>query len=576
MNETLLRKISELPETPGVYIFKGASGEILYVGKAKKLRRRVLSYFRESAWAKNEKLRQIAGRAVDLNFITVTSEREALLLEANIIFKEKPAYNVLLKDSRVYPYIFISDHTYPYIAITRNRTLPGTYYGPYTSAGLVRKLLELMERIFKIRACTFDLEKVKKPCFLYHLKMCSAPCVDKISVREYNQQLLSLKEFLEGDTLRVREALIERMNLLSETLQFEKAAEIRDILTSMDKLYAFQGVEVSYDLKADILVVTSGLATLLQVRGGMLLGKLVFDFPDGTPTDFISQFYYAKSNRIPKSLIVSGLRKSDLNQFKKEFQYIGEPRDEQEKRLLRIAYQNIDEELKIRLNATRSLKQAQQILGLKKYPARIEGIDISHTQGLYTVASVVVFDNGKPNKQEYRRYRISEIREPNDFQAIETVVRRRYSKYPVPDLLLVDGGEPQLRAIEKAFSALGIDDYETVGLAKEFNELVFPDKRERVKLPPDHPVLRIIISIDNEAHRFAVNYHRVLREKRYQSSKIDEIDGIGPKRKRDLLKTFGGLKGVAEASSEELYSVLKNKKAVEALLQWLKEREGGD
>ena len=574
MNEQILNKASQLPEEPGVYIFKDEKNAIIYVGKAKKLKRRVLSYFRESTWSQNEKARRIAEESEDLDFIMVTSEREALLLEANLIFSKKPKYNVFLKDSRTYPYIYISAEEYPYIAITRTKELEGTYFGPYTSAGLVRKLLEFLQKAFKIRTCTYDLGRIKRPCFLYHLKMCSAPCVEKVSPEEYQEQLSALTEFLEGDTIKVREALLKRMTVLSEALQFERAAEIRDILSSMDDLYAFQGVEAPLDLKADILAVSAGLAALLQVRGGMLLGKLVFDFPDGTPMDFTTQFYYAKKNRIPKSLIVTGLKKKDVRQFRRDFDYIGDPRDEQEERLLSIAFKNIDEELKIRLNAAHSLRQAQQILGLKRFPSRIEGIDISHTQGLYTVASVVVFDNGKPNKSEYRRYRISELEEPNDFEAMATVVKRRYTKYPLPDLLLIDGGEPQLRAVEKAFAEIGIEEYEIVGLAKEFNELVFLDNRDRVRLKEEHPVLRMIISIDNEAHRFAINYHRVLRERRFLTSKIDDIPGIGPKRKKALLKAFGSIKGISKASEDDLRSVLKNSKAVEAVTRWASEKSG--
>jgi len=574
MNEKILNKASQLPEEPGVYIFKDQKGVVVYVGKAKKLKRRVLSYFRESTWAKNEKAKRIAEEAEDLDFIMVTSEREALLLEANLIFNGKPKYNVFLKDSRTYPYIYISADQYPYLGITRTKELEGSYFGPYTSAGLVRKLLEFLQKVFRIRTCSYDLSRVKRPCFLYHLKMCSAPCVEKVTPEEYREQLSALTEFLEGDTLKVREALLKRMTVLSEAMQFERAAEIRDILSTMDDLYAFQGVEAPLDLKADILAVSTGLAALLQVRGGMLLGKLVFDFPDGTPVDFITQFYYAKGNRIPKALIVTGLKKKDIRQFKRDFHYIGDPRNEQEERLLSIAFKNIDEEQKIRLNAAHSLRQAQQILGLKRFPSRIEGIDISHTQGLYTVASVVVFDNGKPNKSEYRRYRISELEEPNDFEAMATVIKRRYTKHPLPDLLLIDGGEPQLRAVEKAFAEIGMDEYEVVGLAKEFNELVFLDSRERVKLKEEHPVLRMIISIDNEAHRFAVNYHRVLRERRFQTSKIDDIPGIGPKRKKALLRAFGSVKGIAEASEADLYGVLKNSKAVDAVVQWANEKSG--
>ncbi|MBN2253769.1 MAG: GIY-YIG nuclease family protein, partial [Kosmotogaceae bacterium] len=333
MNEKILNKASQLPEEPGVYIFKDQKGVAVYVGKAKKLKRRVLSYFRESTWAKNEKAKRIAEEAEDLDFIMVTSEREALLLEANLIFNGKPKYNVFLKDSRTYPYIYISSDPYPYLGITRTKELEGAYFGPYTSAGLVRKLLEFLQKVFRIRTCSYDLSRVKRPCFLYHLKMCSAPCVEKVTPEEYREQLSALTDFLEGDTLKVREALLKRMTVLSEAMQFERAAEIRDILSSMDDLYAFQGVEASLDLKADILAVSTGLAALLQVRGGMLLGKLVFDFPDGTPVDFITQFYYAKGNRIPKALIVTGLKKKDIKQFKRDFHYIGDPRDEQEERL---------------------------------------------------------------------------------------------------------------------------------------------------------------------------------------------------------------------------------------------------
>lgn len=565
---------NSLPEKPGVYIFKNTGGEIIYVGKAKRLKRRVQSYFRESNWKKNEKVKKIASDAVSLDFIVVTTEKEALILEANLIFKHKPRYNVLLKDSRHYPYIYISDDEFPYVSTMRTREKAGSYYGPYTSFGLVRRLLELLQRIYKVRNCTYDLSKKRRPCFAYHLKMCSAPCAGKANPEEYAEQVRSLKEFLDGDTQKVRMALEGRMLSLADALQFEKASEIRDVISSMDKLYAIQGVDVSEDVSGDILALSSGLAVLLKVRGGMLLGKLIFDFSEGSPMEFVTQFYYGGGHRFPDFLIVEGLKKSELRQLKGETSYIGEPRDEQEQRLLEIANENIAEELKVRLSSLQSLKQAKELLGLKKLPNRIEGMDISHTQGLYTVASLVVFVNGRPQKSDYRRYRIQEIDQPNDFESLATVVKRRYSKHEIPDLLFIDGGEPQLRAVKNALSSLEIDNLDFIGIAKENEEIVFPDARGKIKLDSTHPVQRLITAVRDESHRFAVSYHRTLRDKRMTSSNIDNISGIGPKRKRELLKAFGGIGGIKKATEKELADVLKNRGAVESVLKWIKENGG--
>ena len=318
MTNELLTLVNSLPEKPGVYIFKNDGGEIIYVGKAKRLKRRVQSYFRESNWAKNEKVQRIAMAATTMDFIVVTTEKEALILEANLIYDHKPKYNILLKDSRYYPYIYVSDDEFPHVVMTRTREKAGAYYGPYTSAGLVRRLLELLQRIYKVRNCTYDLSRKRKPCFAYHLKMCSAPCAGRVTAEEYAEQLRSLKEFLDGDSRKVRLALEERLYNLGGTLQFEKATEIRDVIASMDKLYAIQGVDVSEDVSGDILALSSGLAVLLKVRGGMLMGKLIFDFKEGTPIDFITQFYYGGGHAFPDFVIVEGLRKADAQQLEDE------------------------------------------------------------------------------------------------------------------------------------------------------------------------------------------------------------------------------------------------------------------
>jgi len=572
VERTILNKIISLPETCGVYIFKNKEGKIIYIGKAVKLRRRVQSYFRESSW-KNEKVRKIAEEAFDIEFILVPSEREALLLESNLIYKHKPRYNILLKESRFYPYIYLSNDEFPYVELRRDRKAPGTYFGPYTSTKLVRSMLELLQRIFKVRSCNLPLNRIKKACFLHHLKMCSAPCIGKITKDEYQKSLDGLIEFLEGNTLKVRLSLEDRMYKLADNLQFEQAKEIRDVLNSMDRLYSKQAVDVPQDLSVDVIALSSGILILLEIRGGMLLGKLVYDFPEGKVSDFIGQFYLTKEKNRPKNLIVAGLRKSEASQLKAEFEYIGKPRNEFESRLMKIAFQNIEQELNMRIGATEALKQAKNLLGLKKIPRLIEGIDISHTQGLMTVASLVVFSSGKPDKSKYRRYRIRNLETPNDFEALATVIKRRYSKHPLPDLLFIDGGLPQLEAVSKALDELH-QKGEIIGLAKKEEEIVFPDKRGKLKLPLDHPVMKLLTSIRDETHRFAVNYHRYLRERRYLGSEIDKIPGIGPKRKKLLIQHFKSVSKIKKASERELLEVIKNKKIVEEILKWAKENGG--
>ncbi|AKI98084.1 excinuclease ABC subunit UvrC [Kosmotoga pacifica] len=572
MKNALLAKIRSLPETSGVYIFKNKKNEIIYIGKAIKLKRRVQSYFRESSW-RDEKTKKIAEEASDLEFIVVPTEREALLLEANLIHKHKPRYNILLKESRFYPYIYISNDEFPYVELRRDRKKPGTYFGPYTSARLVRTMLELLERIFKIRSCSQELSRIKKACFLYHLRMCSAPCIGKISMEEYQKNLSGFIEFLEGNTLKVRNSLEKRMYKLAENLQFEQAKEIRDVLDSMDRLYSRQAVDVPQDLSVDVVAQSSGIVTLLEIRGGMLLGKLVYEFPDGTIFDFISQFYFAEQKRLPKNLLVLALNRNEISQISSYFEYVGKPRNEFEARLMKIALENIEQELKVRIGAIDSLKQTKNLLGLKKVPRLIEGIDISHTQGLMTVASVVVFNSGKPEKSKYRRYRIRELEIPNDFEALATVIKRRYSKHPLPDLLLIDGGVPQLRAVSEALSKLKLDT-DLIGIAKEEEEIVFPDERGKLKLPLDHPVQRLLLSIRDEAHRFAVNYHRYIRERRYLGSELDKIPGIGPKRKKQLLQHFGSVTKIKKASEKELMQIIKNRRVVFEILQWAKENGG--
>ncbi|MFO7880947.1 MAG: excinuclease ABC subunit UvrC, partial [Kosmotogaceae bacterium] len=397
-------RIKALPQKPGVYIFKDLSGKIIYIGKAKRLRSRVSSYFRQSNLSRNDKIKEIYLNTKTIDFIVLPSEREAMFLEANLIYKHKPKYNVLLTDSHHYPYIRVSEDKFPNITITRlKNSTSGEYFGPYTNVKLVRKLIELLQRIFKIRTCSYDLSRVKRECFLYHLKMCSAPCTGKISVDEYQKNLDKLRGFLNGETSGVREKLENRMYNLSDLLQFEEAKEIRDVLSLFDELYEKQTVDVPQDYNADIITHSSGYIAVLRIRGGMLLGKLSFEFPSEQISDFITQFYFSGKKEIPGTVITDTLGEKNHKEFKEQFTYIGPPRDEREKRLISVAYENIEDEIGFRLNAAKTIKQAKELLGLRKIPETIDGIDISHTQGQYTVASVVVFDKGRPYKDGYRR-----------------------------------------------------------------------------------------------------------------------------------------------------------------------------
>ncbi len=568
-------RIKALPQKPGVYIFKDSLDKIIYIGKAKRLRSRVTSYFRQSNLSRNDKIKEIYLTTKTIDFIVVPSEREAMFLEANLIYKHKPKYNVFLTDSHHYPYIRISDDEFPNITITRLKSSNnGEYFGPYTNVKLVRKLIELLQRIFKIRTCTYDLSKVKRECFLYHLKMCSAPCTGKITFKKYQNDLNELRGFLNGETSNVREKLENRMYRLSDLLQFEEAKEIRDVLGLFDELYDKQTVDVTQDYNADIITHSSGYIAVLRIRGGMLLGKLSFEFPGEQMQDFITQFYFSRKKEIPGTIITDSLTEQNRKEFKDQFEYIGPPRNEREKRLVSVAYENIEDEIGFRLNAIKTLKQAKELLGLRKTPELIDGIDISHTQGQYTVASVVVFDKGRPYKDSYRRYRITQLQKPNDFQAIETVIKRRYSKHKLPDLLFIDGGKPQLVAAKKALDYLDLD-CEIVGIAKENEEIVFPDQRGKLTLPDDNPVKRLLIAVRNEAHRFAVHYHRVLREKRLRRSKLDDVPGIGPKRKKRLLKAFGSISEIKNANEEELYKIVKDRRALNNILDWIKKQSGG-
>ena len=553
MKEEIKRRIKIAPEDPGVYIFK-KDDKAIYVGKAKNLKKRLTSYLKGHG-----KASYIMEEANWLDFIVLRNEREALLLEAELIKKEQPKYNVRLKETEYYPYIRISDDEIPYVEVVRNKVGGGRYYGPYTSVSFVRNLLDILQRLYGFRTCKKNLKRVKRPCFEYHLRRCVAPCIG--NVEEHRMAIESLERFLKGETENVLEEIRKKMEHHSSMLDFENAIRYRDILLRFEDILSSQGVILKEPRNLDVITHDDWLFVVLRIRNGFLLGKLVFEMSEGTVDDFVRDFYLIKEREFPQVIITDDVPEENYSSFGVE--YFGGPRDEVEEDLLQRARENLLKERETRGIRKESLKQLKEILGLPSFPRRIDGIDIAHSQGKFTVGSVVVFQDGIPDKRSYRHYKL-DLKNPDDYKSVYTIVRRRYEKHELPDLLFVDGGKGQVMAALKALRILK-KECPVVGLAKS-EERIVTEKFE-LKLPLSHPALRALVTVRDEAHRFANLFHKRIREKESLSSLLDDIPGIGKKRKRELMKKFGTLDKVRKASVEELIEVVKSRKIAEEILR---------
>lgn len=556
MRETLKRKILLAPDSPGVYVFKNEGGPI-YIGKAKKLSARLRSYLSPST----EKIVHMLEEARDLELIVVESEKEALLLEANLIREYKPKYNVRLKDTEYYPYIRISNDEIPYVEVVKRKREDGTYFGPYTSVQFTKALLETLQMIYGFRTCRRDLKKVKKPCFLYHLHRCVGPCVGR--TEEHKKAVENLKNFLKGHIGEVMEFLRKKMELHSTMLDFENAAKYRDLLFNLSHLLESQDVVLPEPLNADILVHDRDLFVLLRVRDGYLIGKIVLEMEGGDVEDFIREYYLVSGNDLPTVLLLQERTETDYTVLGLE--YVGPPRNELEGSLLEKAKRNLENEINIRGLKKNALSEMVNLLGLTTYPYRIEGIDVSHAQGKYTVASLVVFEDGYPKKNDYRRYRL-DLERPDDYAAIREVIKRRYSKHPLPNLIFVDGGRGQVNAVLEALEELKLS-CDVVGLAKSDETVVTPSLE--LRLPRDHPVLKVLIQVRDEAHRFALKYHRLKREKQILESILNEIPGVGPVRKKRLVEHFGSIENIKKSSLDELAKIVGSVKVAKEILERL-------
>ncbi len=579
-HKTFLRNLTT---GPGVYRMLNAGDEIMYVGKAKNLRRRVGSYFTR---ASNRRIASMVSQIHHIEITATHTEAEALLLENNLIKEHRPRYNVLLRDDKSYPYLFLSDETFPRLAFHRGaRKAKGRYFGPYPSAGAVRDTLKMLQKLFPVRQCEDSYFRNRsRPCLQYQIERCTAPCVDFVTPEAYAQDVRDTELFLEGKASDVIERWVSKMERASEALEFEEAAHLRDQISNLRKVQEKQYVSGERgDL--DIVAVASdgGVACvqLFYVRQGRNLGNKALFPRTGDGADpgeiasaFLAQHYLGKA--VPHEILVNVepedravLEESLSLQADRKVSIQSKPRGERA-RWLKMAVDNAALAVASRLasaGGSRARMDAlQQALELDEPPSRMECFDISHTQGDQTVASCVVFVDGASSKSDYRRFNIRGITAGDDYAAMRQALERRYQRIlsgegKLPDVLLIDGGLGQLSAAADILGELGVEGPLLLGVAKGpdrrpgMEQLFLLGRKEPLILPADSPALHLVQQIRDEAHRFAITGHRQRRGKAKTRSVLEDIQGIGPKRRARLLKQFGGLQGLSRAGIEDISTV---------------------
>ena len=577
--------VASLPHLPGVYRMLNAAGEVLYVGKARDLKKRVASYFQKTG-SLAPRILLMMTQVGGLETTVTRSEAEALLLENNLIKSLSPRYNILYRDDKSYPYIVLTGHQFPRLGFHRG-TLDKIhrYFGPFPNAGAVRESIQLMQKVFRLRTCEDTVfANRSRPCLLYQIRRCTGPCVGLISETDYSEDVRSAELFLQGREDEAADRLEERMHRAAAEQAYEQAAGYRDQIRSLSKVRETQFVTSSRSVDADIvaLAATGGLicVNLVMVRGGIHRGDKSF-FPQNAQDQdeqialeaFLTQHYVNRD--VPPAIIVNrpveaaALEELLSQQAGTKVQINANPAGER-RIWLRMAEKNAELAIAQRLaaHATQEtrLTALQQALGLADNVRRIECFDISHTMGEATVASCVVYDGTAMQPGEYRRYNINGVEPGDDYGAMRQVLDRRYRKIvegegKLPDLILIDGGKGQVSTAFGVLGELGLSDLPMIGVAKGeerkagLEQLIFPDRNEPLRLASDHPGLHLIQQIRDEAHRFAISGHRNRRAKARNRSTLEEIVGIGAKRRQRLLSRFGGLKGVASASVEELAQV---------------------
>ncbi|EIM04341.1 excinuclease ABC subunit UvrC [Rhodanobacter denitrificans] len=577
--------VRTLSTSPGVYRHFDAAGELLYVGKAGNLKKRVGSYFLKPRM--EPRIAAMVAQIARVEITVTRTEGEALLLESQLIKSLKPRYNILLRDDKSYPYIYLSTgEDYPRLAFHRGaKNLPGRYFGPYPSVYAVRESLNLMQKLFKVRQCEDSYFRNRtRPCLLYQIGRCSAPCVGLISVEDYRNDVRHAEMFLEGRSNAVIDELAEAMEQASKALQFERAAKLRDQVAALRQLQAqnhVQGASADMDVIACRIEAGMACVSVLFFRNGISLGTRDF-FPrlplDAEPADVLAQFIaqYYLDRPVPRELILGealadqAILAELLGQYAgREVELKSSVRGERAQ-FLQMAERNAQASLTARLASRQTLgtrfDDLQKVLGLDESPRRIECFDISHTLGELTVASCVVFGPEGPEKSHYRRFNITGITPGDDYAAMHQALTRRFRKLAEgegarPDVLLIDGGGGQVAQALEVLKELGVDGIEVVGVAKGPGRrageetLVLADSGRELHPGSSSPALHLVAAVRDEAHRFAISGHRKRREKAREHSVLEDVPGIGARRRTALLKAFGGMQGLERAGVEELMQV---------------------
>jgi excinuclease ABC subunit C len=596
----LASALAKLPDKPGVYLMKDARGTVLYVGKAQSLRHRVRSYWQKGpiGGPDGQVIRAALDKVADVEVTQTDSVSEALLLEINLVKRYRPRYNVRLKDDKSYPYIKVTlADDFPRVERTRKLVNDGSrYFGPYASASSVDESMNLVRRLFPFRTCTIEIRDgeraLARPCLLYHIKRCQGPCIEAVSKADYRAQIDQIELFLEGRQESVVHALAAEMRAASERTDYERAASLRDKVRAIERTMESQKMAAFKRTELDMV----GLARqdnqaaiqLFAIRGGKMIGRDVFLLDaarEASDEEVLSSFllqYYARATSIPHQVHVPRPLPdaADLEAFltarRNGPARLAVPQRGEKRELMALATRNAGETLareQARWMADegktlRALEELAEALGLAGPPLRIECYDISNIQGSDTVGSMVVFEEGRPRSGEYRRFKIRSVQGPNDFASHQEVLRRRFRRakdgdegaeearrWAMPDLVIIDGGKGQVSAAKEVLDEIGLHDLPLAGIAKEREELFRPGIAEPVVLPPTSSALYLVQRLRDEAHRFAITYHRDLRSKRQTRSAFDDLPGVGPKRRRALLRVFGSAKRVREAPVEQIAAV---------------------
>lgn len=580
-SDSIKNALAVLPDKPGVYLMHDAEGKVIYVGKAVVLKNRVRSYFRNLA-SHSPKVKAMVAKIAEIETIVTSSEVEALILECNLIKKYRPRYNISLKDDKTYPYLKVTmQEDFPRLHMTRRLSKDGAkYYGPYADAGAMYATMKLLKTMFPLRSCR--KMNPDRPCLNYHIKRCLAPCAGYVSKDEYGKMIKSVCMVLDGCTTELERDLKQRMQAAAEDYAFEEAARLRDQLQAVERLNESQKAVTNNGGDMDVLGFAQDMTGIcLQiffVRKGKLIGRDNFFLQDGGDeqrevlTAFLKQ-YYNEATFVPREIVLPQLPEAEeqqlieawLTQKAERRVELFVPQRGVKRELLQLANDNALKLLQERLrkgslslkNDEQAAEELQQALGIEHSLERMDCFDISHTQGSETVASMVVFRKGSISKKDYRKYKIvSAEGKPDDFKSMQEVVYRRYKDYEdLPNLVVIDGGKGQLSSALEVIRGLGLADLPVVGLAKREEEIFLPHRSTSILLDRDSAALHLIQRIRDEAHRFAITFHRKLRGKRNLVSVLDHVEGIGPKRRQALWQAFKTLEAMKAASVEELAAV---------------------